>query len=163
MGRECKGPGESRRASGPGAGGACLEMGGETGRQEAQGQVLRALESHSEESRSGQPSGTLLRRGASFLSWEAISPRREAWSVQAQPTGRQLQERWLQRRATRWLREKTAQRRLLPLLTPFLSKVEKHFFPPSKSFLSKQSLCLFFFFFFKQKERIATSTIAWSG
>lgn len=118
---------------------------GEMGRQEAQGQVLRALESHDEESPSGQPSGTLLWRGASFLSWEAISPRRETWSEQAQPTGRQLQERRLQRRATRWLREKTAQRLLLPLLTPFLAKVEKHFFPPSKSFLNKQSLCLFFF------------------
>lgn len=60
---------------------------GEMGRQEAQGQVLRALESHNEESQSGQPSGTLLWRGASFLSWEAISPRRETWMSRLSPQG----------------------------------------------------------------------------
>lgn len=50
----------------------------ERSEQEAQGRVLRALESHGEENQRGQPSGTLSWRRVYFLSWgEAVSPRRE--------------------------------------------------------------------------------------
>ena len=137
-----KSPRESRRARGTWS---LRSLSGDRGRRvEAPGQVLWALESHSEENQSGQPSGILSWRGVSSLSWAGYFSKQRNTEWGAQPTGRQLQERHLQRRTTRWLHEKTAQRLLLPLLTPFLSEVEA-LFPPNKSFFSKLPLCFFFF------------------
>lgn len=134
-----KGPRESRRAGGTWS---LRSLSGDRGRRvEAPGQVLWALESHSEENQSGQPSGILSWRGVSSLSWAGYFSKER----NTERGGTQLQERHLQRRTTRWLHEKTAQRLLLPLLTPFLSKVEA-LFPPNKSFFSKLPLCFFFFF-----------------
>ena len=80
-----KSPRESRRAGGTWS---LRSLSGDGGRRvEAPGQVLWALESHSEENQSGQPSGYC--HGEESLPWagQAVSPRRETLSEELSPQG----------------------------------------------------------------------------